>query len=98
MDSLMSGTRYGFRGDYRVLYKGQRGYTMTMTQFEINEAIKVAFFNLSTLNEMVYDYWLSELYTFEDGDYGDMIAERWNEQTFYEMEKDVMEQSLICEG
>lgn len=68
-----------------------------MTQIEINEAINVAFFNLSTLNEMVYDYWLSELYTFEDGDYGDMISEMWNETTLSEMEKDVMEQSLIME-
>lgn len=68
-----------------------------MTQIEINEAINVAFFNLSTLNEMVYDYWLSELYTFEDGDYSDMISEMWNEQTLSKMEKDVMEQSLICE-
>lgn len=69
-----------------------------MTQSEINDAINTAFFNLSTLNQMVYDYWLSELYTFEDGDYGDMIPEMWNEQTLNEMEKDVMEQSLICEG
>jgi len=53
---------------------------------QITEAISNAFSNLAQLNEMVYDYWISELYT----DDGDMIAEMWNEQTLYEMEKDVM--------
>jgi hypothetical protein len=68
-----------------------------MTQIEINDAINAAFFNLSTLNEMVYDYWLSELYHVDSDDYVDMIPEMWNETTLSEMEKDVMEQSLIME-
>lgn len=53
---------------------------------QITDAISNAFSNLAQLNQMVYDYWISELYT----DDGDMIAEMWNEQTLYEMEKDVM--------
>jgi hypothetical protein len=57
-----------------------------MTQTEINNAIAQAFLNLSEVNEMVYDYWISELYTVD----GDFVEEKWNERTLYEMEKDVM--------
>ena len=60
-----------------------------MTQTEITSAIKVAFANLAELNEQVYDYWIAELYDVTD-DFGSMIAERWNEKTLSEMEKDVM--------
>jgi hypothetical protein len=60
-----------------------------MTQVEINGAISQAFANLSILNEQVYDYWVSELYTLD----GAMIDEMWNEQTVYEMETDVMQNS-----
>jgi len=60
-----------------------------MTQTEINGAISQAFANLSILNEQVYDYWVSELYTLD----GAMIDEMWNEQTVYEMETDVMQNS-----
>jgi hypothetical protein len=58
----------------------------SMTQMDINNAISAAFANLSNLNEQVYDYWVTELYT----DDGEMIDEMWNEQTLCEMEKDVM--------
>ena len=61
----------------------------TMTQTEINDAINAAFANLAELNEQVYDYWISELYDV-NVDFGSMIVEKWNEQTLYEMEKDVM--------
>ena len=61
----------------------------TMTQTEINGAISQAFATLSNLNEQVYDYWVSELYTLD----GAMIDEMWNEQTLYEMETDVMQNS-----
>lgn len=60
-----------------------------MIQTEINEAIAVAFDNLSKLNTQVYDYWISELYDV-NVDFGTMIPEMWNERTLYEMEKDVM--------
>lgn len=63
--------------------------TTQMTQVEINGAISQAFANLSILNEQVYDYWVSELYTLD----GAMIDEMWNEQTVYEMETDVMHNS-----
>jgi hypothetical protein len=53
---------------------------------QITDAISNAFSNLAQLNEQVYDYWISELYTVN----GEMIAEMWNEQTLNEMEKDVM--------
>jgi hypothetical protein len=61
----------------------------SMTQTEINGAISQAFANLSNLNEQVYDYWISELYDLNDN----IIAEKWNEQTLYEMETDVMQNS-----
>jgi hypothetical protein len=57
-----------------------------MTQQQINDAIAQAFLNLSELNEQVYDYWINELYTVD----GNFVEKNWNEQTLYEMEKDVM--------
>jgi hypothetical protein len=62
-----------------------------MNQTQINNAISAAFENLSNLNEQLYDYWISELYDAE----GDMIGEMWSEETVNEMEKDVMQQSLV---
>jgi len=38
-----------------------------MTQMDINNAISAALANLSNLNEQVYDYWVTELYT-DDGE------------------------------
>ncbi len=61
----------------------------TMTQVEINGAISQAFANLSILNEQIYDYWVSELYTLD----GDFVEGKWNEETLYEMETDVMQNS-----
>ena len=61
-------------------------FSIQMVQTEINGAISQAFAILSNLNEQVYDYWVSELYTVD----GAMIDEMWNEQTLSEMEKDVM--------
>ena len=60
-----------------------------MTQVQINDAITQAFNNLYNLNEQVYDYWVNELFTVSD----ERIAEKWNEQTLYEMETDVMQNS-----
>lgn len=57
-----------------------------MTQVEINNAISAAFANLAELNEQVYDYWVSELYSVD----GDLIDEVWNEETLQKMEDDVM--------
>ena len=57
-----------------------------MTQTDINNAISNAFLNLSELNQMVYDYWVTELYTVD----GNFVEAEWNEQTLSEMEKDVM--------
>ncbi len=57
-----------------------------MTQTQINNAISQAFANLSNLNEQVYDYWISELYTVD----GDILQENWNEETLTKMETDVM--------
>ena len=62
-----------------------------MTQTEINGAISQAFANLSILNEQVYDYWVSELYTLD----GDFVEGKWNEETLYEMETDVMQNSWM---
>ena len=60
-----------------------------MNQLEINHAINAAFDNLYNLNEQVYDYWVNELFTVSD----ERIVEKWNEQTLYEMETDVMQNS-----
>jgi len=57
-----------------------------MTQTQINNAISAAFANLAELNEQVYDYWVSELYSVD----GDLIDEVWNEETLQKMEDDVM--------
>jgi len=59
-----------------------------MNATEIDNAINAAFGNLADLNEMLYDYWISELYDEE----GDMVDAMWTEETVREMEKDVMMQ------
>lgn len=63
-----------------------------MTTAELHDAISLAFYNLSQVNEMLYDYWLSELY---DGE-GDIISEQWNERNLKLMEDDVMNQYLAA--
>jgi hypothetical protein len=65
-----------------------------MTQAELHDAISLAFYNLAQVNQMLYDYWLFELY---DGE-GDIIPEEWNERNLELMEDDVMNQNLAVEG
>ncbi len=63
---------------------------MRKIEHQMNDAIideiSLAFYNLAQVNTMVYDYWVTELYDEE----GNMISERWNEQTLKMMETDVM--------
>lgn len=59
-----------------------------MISTEIGDAISLAFYNLSQHNQMLYDYWLSELYDEE----GEMIVDQWNQQNLKLMEDDVMNQ------
>jgi hypothetical protein len=63
-----------------------------MNQDYLNRCIEQALDNLSFLNEMLFNYWLSELY--EDDD-ETMIVSMWNEQTLANIEKDVMMQELV---
>jgi hypothetical protein len=58
-----------------------------MNQDQLNRCIEQALDNLSHFNQMLFDFWLSELY--EDGDEV-MIPEMWNESTLAMIEKDVM--------
>lgn len=60
-----------------------------MTQNEINTAISMAFLNLSTLNEDLYDYYVNRLYTVD----GDFVENEWNERTLSQMEADVIHNS-----
>ena len=60
-----------------------------MNQTNIQDEISLAFYNLAQINTMVYDYWCTELYDEE----GEMISERWNQQTLKMMETDVMNNS-----
>jgi len=57
-----------------------------MTNTQTNDSIAKAFLNLSELNQQVYDYWISELYTVD----GNLIEHAWNEATLKQMEDDVM--------
>lgn len=59
-----------------------------MISAKLGDAISIAFYNLSQHNQMLYDYWLSELYDEE----GEMILDQWNESNLELMEKDVMNQ------
>jgi hypothetical protein len=63
-----------------------------MNQDQMNRCIEQALDNLSFLNEMLFNYWLSELY--EDDD-ETMIVSMWNEQSLANIEKDVMMQELV---
>lgn len=55
------------------------------------DAIANAFSNLSECNQMLYDFWISELYD----ENGDFIIEKWNDETLKKMEDDVMQQMSI---
>jgi hypothetical protein len=57
---------------------------------QISDAINQAFGNLSETNQMIYDYWISELYD-EDGD---LIESEWNETNLKLMETDVKQTSF----
>jgi hypothetical protein len=61
-----------------------------MIQSELGDAISLAFYNLSQTNQMIYDYWLFQLYDEE----GTMIESEWNEENLKLMEDDVMNQLL----
>jgi hypothetical protein len=63
-----------------------------MTQPELYDAISIAFYNLAQVNQMIYDYWLMELYD----EKGEIIAEQWTEENLKLMEKDVMNQTLAA--
>ena len=65
-----------------------------MTQAELYDAISIAFYNLATSNQMLYDYWLTELYDEE----GDIISEQWNDCNLKLMEDDVMNQVLATDN
>ena len=65
-----------------------------MLQAELNDAISIAFYNLANSNEMLYDYWLTELYDEE----GDIIFEQWNDRNLKLMEDDVMNQVLAVDN
>ena len=65
-----------------------------MLQAELNDAISIAFYNLANSNEMLYDYWLTELYDEE----GDTISEQWNDRNLKLMEDDVMNQVLAVDN
>lgn len=61
-----------------------------MTQTQLYDAISNALYNLSQVNEMIYGYWLTELYDENDK----MITSQWTEDTLKMMENDVMNQTL----
>jgi hypothetical protein len=63
-----------------------------MNQTDVMDAINKAFSNLSE-NQMIYDFWLSELY-YPNGDFN---MDNWNEQTLKLMEQDVMQLTLVTE-
>jgi hypothetical protein len=65
-----------------------------MNQREINDAIGLAFGNLAETNQMIYDYWISELYD-EDGN---LVDEQWNTKNLKLMEDDVMNQVLALDN
>ena len=55
-----------------------------MTKVQVFDAICIAFSNLSD-NQMIYDYWISELYDEE----GDLVDDNWTEETAKLMQQDV---------
>jgi hypothetical protein len=62
-----------------------------MTQTQINNSIVTGLNNLCDLNQQLFDFWYSELYTADDS----VIAEVWTERTLKLIEDDVMQQSLV---
>ena len=62
-----------------------------MKKSELVAAIYQGLENLIETNQMIHDYWVSELFTAE----GDVITEMWNGDTLDMIEKDVMYQKLM---
>ena len=62
-----------------------------MTQTEINTAIETGLNNLYDLNQQIFDFWYTELYTVDDS----VIEEMWTDRTLKLIEDDVMQQSNI---
>lgn len=60
--------------------------TTLLVQTEMNNAIAQGLDNLNDLNQMLFQFWYSEL--FDEND--DPIMEMWTDQTLNEIEKDVM--------
>ena len=62
-----------------------------MNNQEIIDAIGSALNNLCENNEMLHDYWITELYDFTTDE---PIEENWNEDNLKLIETDVMNQIL----
>jgi len=62
-----------------------------MNKSELTAAIYQGLENLIESNQMIHDYWVSELFTEE----GDVINNAWNVDTLALIEKDVMYQQLV---
>ena len=58
----------------------------------IHQEISEAFADLAQLNQLIYDYWIGQLY---DEQTGDLIHDMWCEDTVLEMERDIMEQMKV---
>jgi len=61
-----------------------------MNKTELTAAIYQGLENLINTNQMLHDYWVSELFT----DEGDVINEAWNFDNLRLIENDVMYQQL----
>lgn len=57
-----------------------------MPQEQLYRCIEQQLDNLASVNQMLFDFWLSELY--EDDD-ETMVVDKWNEQTLAQLETDV---------
>ena len=62
-----------------------------MTKTELTAAIYQGLENLIESNQMLHDFWVSELFTEE----GDVINNAWSESNLALIEKDVMYQQLV---
>ena len=62
-----------------------------MNKSELTAAIYQGLENLIESNQMLHDFWVSELFT----DEGDVIIEKWNGDTLAMIEKDLKYQQLM---
>lgn len=62
-----------------------------MNKSELTAAIYQGLETLIDSNQMIHDFWVSELFTEE----GDVIIEKWNGDTLAMIEKDIMYQQLM---